>query len=124
MSRQHAKSTNRTKHETEKKRLLPVSLDRTEVILRTTPWSVQYTNRTVLEFVQIVFEELELNYEDHLIIDPRFYRPAEVEILVANPAKACEKLGWNPKVNFKELALNMVRADYDLLMKNKWLCLF
>ena len=74
---------------------------------------------TVREFVQIVFEELELNYEDHLIIDPRFYRPAEVEILVANPAKAREKLGWKPKVNFKELALNMVRADYDILMKNK-----
>jgi len=38
---------------------------------------------------------------------------------VAYSAKAREKLGWNPKVNFKELALNMVRADYDLLMKNK-----
>ena len=74
---------------------------------------------SVREFVQIVFEELELNYEDHLIIDPRFYRPAEVEILVANPAKAREKLGWNPKVNFKELALSMVQADYDILKKNK-----
>jgi len=74
---------------------------------------------TVREFVQIVFEELELNYQDHLVIDPRFYRPAEVEILVANPAKAREKLGWEPKVKFKELALSMVRADYDILMKNK-----
>jgi GDPmannose 4,6-dehydratase len=74
---------------------------------------------TVREFVKIVFEELELNYEDHLVIDPRFYRPAEVEILVANPAKAREKLGWEPKVKFKELALSMVRADYDILMKNK-----
>ena len=72
---------------------------------------------TVREFVQIVFEELELNYEDHLVIDPRFYRPAEVEILVANPAKAREKLGWKPKVNFKELALNMIRHDYDNLKK-------
>ena len=74
---------------------------------------------TVREFVQIIFEELELNYEDHLVIDPRFYRPAEVAILLANTAKAREKLGWNPKVNFKELALNMVRTDYDILMKNK-----
>jgi len=73
---------------------------------------------TVREFVKIVFEELELNFEDHLVIDPRFYRPAEVEILVANPAKAREKLGWNPKINFKELALSMVRADYDNLKKN------
>jgi len=38
---------------------------------------------------------------------------------VANPAKAREKLGWEPKVKFKELALSMVRADYDILMKNK-----
>ena len=75
--------------------------------------------QTVREFVQIVFEELELNYEDQLFFDPRFYCPTEVEILVANSAKAREKLGCNPKVNFKELALNMVRADYDLLMKNK-----
>jgi GDPmannose 4,6-dehydratase len=74
---------------------------------------------TVREFVKIVFEELELTYEDHLVIDPRFYRPAEVEILVANPTKAREKLGWEPKVKFKELALSMVRADYDILMKNK-----
>jgi len=73
---------------------------------------------TVREFVKIVFEELELDYEDYLVIDPRFYRPAEVEILVANPAKAREKLGWNPKINFKELALSMVRADYDNLKKN------
>ena len=74
---------------------------------------------TVREFVQIVFEELELNYEDQLFFYPRFYCPTEVEILVAYSAKVREKLGCNPKVNFKELALNMVRADYDLLMKNK-----
>ena len=67
----------------------------------------------------IVFEELELNYEHQLFFYPRFYCPTEVEILVANSAKAHEKLGWKPKVNFKELALNMMRADYDLLMKNK-----
>ena len=70
---------------------------------------------TVREFVQIVFEELELNYEDHLVIDPRFYRPAEVEILMANPAKARERLGWKPKVSFEDLALSMVRNDYDHL---------
>ena len=72
---------------------------------------------SVREFIQIVFEELELNYEDHLVIDPIFYRPTEVEILVANSAKAREKLGWDPKVNFKELALSMIRHDYDNLKK-------
>ena len=67
--------------------------------------------------MQIVFEELKLNYQDHLVIDPRFYRPAEVEILVANPSKARDKLGWEPKVTFTELALSMVRHDYDNLKK-------
>ena len=79
---------------------------------------VTVQNHTVRGFVQIVFEELELNYEDQLFFYLRFYCPTEVEILVANTAKAHEKLGCKPKVNFKELALNMVSADYDLLMKN------
>ena len=70
---------------------------------------------SVREFMQIVFEELKLNYEDYLVIDPRFYRPAEVEILVADPSKAREKLGWEPKVTFEELALSMVRSDYENL---------
>ena len=74
---------------------------------------------SVREFMQIVFEELKLNYEDYLVIDPRFYRPAEVEILVADPSKAREKLGWEPKVTFEELALSMVRSDYENLSKKK-----
>ena len=74
---------------------------------------------TVCEFLQIVFKELNLNYKDYLVIDPRFFRPAEVEILVANPDKARKKLGWNQEVSFEELALNMVRADYDNLKKSK-----
>ena len=74
---------------------------------------------SVREFMQIVFEELKLNYEDYLVIDPRFYRPAEVEILVADPSKAREKLGWEPKVTFEELALSMVRLDYENLSKDK-----
>ena len=74
---------------------------------------------SVREFMQIVFEELKLNYEDYLVIDPRFYRPAEVEILVADPSKAREKLGWSPKVTFEELALSMVRSDYENLSKDK-----
>ena len=72
---------------------------------------------SVREFLQIVFEDLKLNYEDFLVIDQRFYRPAEVEILVADPSKAREKLGWDPKVTFTEIALKMVRYDYDNLKK-------
>ena len=74
---------------------------------------------SVREFMQIVFEELKLNYEDYLVIDPRFYRPAEVEILEADPSKAREKLGWEPKVTFEELAISMVRSDYENLSKEK-----
>ena len=73
---------------------------------------------SVREFLQIVFEDLNLNYEDFLVIDQRFYRPAEVEILVADPSKAREKLGWDPKVTFTEIALKMVRYDYDNLKKS------
>ncbi len=72
---------------------------------------------SVREFMQIVFEDLHLDYEDYLVIDPRFYRPAEVEILVADSSKAKEKLGWDPKVTFIELALKMIRYDYDNLKK-------
>ena len=72
---------------------------------------------SVREFLQIVFEDLNMNYEDFLVIDQRFYRPAEVEILVADPSKAREKLGWDPKVTFTEIAQKMVRYDYDNLKK-------
>jgi len=72
---------------------------------------------SVREFVKIVFEELGLNYEDYLVIDRRFYRPVELETLIADSKKAKNKLGWNPKVSFKELALKMLKHDYDNLKK-------
>ncbi|MDP6093765.1 MAG: GDP-mannose 4,6-dehydratase [SAR324 cluster bacterium] len=72
---------------------------------------------TVREFLEVVFGELNLNYQDYLVIDKKFYRPAEVDILVADPLKAQEKLGWKSKMNFEELALQMVRNDYDILKK-------
>ena len=64
-----------------------------------------------------IYMYINMNYEDFLVIDQRFYRPAEVEILVADPSKAREKLGWDPKVTFTEIALKMVRYDYDNLKK-------
>ena len=73
---------------------------------------------SVREFMQIVFEELKLNYEDYLVSDPRFFRLAEEETLVADPSKAREKLGWEPKVTFEELALSMVRSDYENFSKD------
>ena len=72
---------------------------------------------TVREFLEVVFGELNLNYQDYLVIDKNLYRPAEVDLLVADPQKAREKLGWKSKMNFEELALQMVRHDYDILKK-------
>ena len=74
-------------------------------------------SHTVLEFLKIVFKELKLNYEDYLIVDPLFYRPNEETILVANTEKVKKKIGWNPKVSFEELALMMVKNDYDILKR-------
>ncbi|MCK5296097.1 MAG: GDP-mannose 4,6-dehydratase, partial [Alphaproteobacteria bacterium] len=52
-------------------------------------------------------------------IDPRYYRPTEVDILLGNPAKAKEKLGWTHKISFKELVQEMVQADFVLMREEK-----
>lgn len=71
------------------------------------------TNKThtVREFVETAFSVVDLNWEDYVVIDEKFYRPAEVDLLIGNPAKAKTKLGWEPKVKFKELVNMMVEAD-------------
>jgi GDPmannose 4,6-dehydratase len=79
------------------------------------------TGRThkVREFCQIAFDHVGLNYEDYVKKDPRFYRPAEVDILVADPLKAKEELGWEPEISFEELVVMMVDADLERLQNNK-----
>ncbi|HEY1977476.1 MAG TPA: GDP-mannose 4,6-dehydratase [Candidatus Baltobacteraceae bacterium] len=79
------------------------------------------TGRThsVREFVRIAFESAGLgSYEPYVIVDPRFVRPAEVDVLVGDPAKAKAKLGWEPQVSFEELVEMMVKADIDRLAEN------
>ena len=66
---------------------------------------------SVREFVEEVFSYVDLDVEKHVKIDPRYFRPTEVEELVADPAKAKEKLEWKPKIKFKELVKIMVDAD-------------
>ncbi len=66
---------------------------------------------TVREMCKLAFEHVGLNYEDHVIIDPQFFRPAEVDILLGNPAKAEKALGWTPKTPLVELIQMMVDAD-------------
>ena len=68
---------------------------------------------SVREFLQIAFSHVGLNYEDYVVIDPEFIRPAEVELLLGNPAKAKAQLGWKPAVSFNQLVTMMVDADMD-----------
>ncbi|MAT39637.1 MAG: GDP-mannose 4,6-dehydratase, partial [Ectothiorhodospiraceae bacterium] len=89
---------------------------------------------TVREFVEVSFSELgiELEWEGSneteegrakdtgevvVQVDPRYYRPTEVDILVGDPTKAKQVLGWEPKVKFEELARLMARADYEKVQK-------
>lgn len=70
---------------------------------------------SVRELVQIAFGHVGLNWEDHVEIDSGLIRPAEVERLQANPAKAKRVLGWEPKVSFEQLVTMMVDADIEKL---------
>lgn len=72
---------------------------------------------TVREMCRVAFSYVGLNYEDYVVIDPKFYRPAEVGILCGNPAKARTKLGWQPKTSLKELIHMMVDADLKRVAK-------
>jgi len=69
---------------------------------------------SVRDFLRIAFEHAGLgNYEAYFVIDPEFYRPAEVEYLRGNPSKAEDKLGWQREVNFIELVRRMVESDIN-----------
>lgn len=70
---------------------------------------------TVRRCVEVAFDEAGLDWEQHVRLDPQFLRPAEVDLLVGNPAKAKQELGWEPKTSFEELIRLMVRADLELL---------
>jgi GDPmannose 4,6-dehydratase len=70
---------------------------------------------SVEEFVTIAFDRVGLDWRRYVVVDPKFYRPAEVDVLLANPAKATRVLGWMPQVTFTELVQMMVDADVALL---------
>ena len=69
------------------------------------------TTTTVRQMCEIAFSHAGLKMEDHLVIDPAFYRPAEVDVLLGNPAKAQRVLGWAPKTSLEQLITMMVDAD-------------
>ncbi|HET7620775.1 MAG TPA: GDP-mannose 4,6-dehydratase [Gemmatimonadaceae bacterium] len=66
---------------------------------------------SVRDLCQIAFEVVGLDHRDYVVQDERFFRPAEVDLLVADPKRAHDKLGWKPKVSFSELIAMMVDAD-------------
>jgi GDPmannose 4,6-dehydratase len=69
------------------------------------------TTHTVREMCQLAFSRVGLDYREYVKVDPRFMRPAEVDVLLGNPAKAKAKLGWNPRTSLEELIGMMVDAD-------------
>ncbi|MCU0236320.1 MAG: GDP-mannose 4,6-dehydratase [Acidobacteria bacterium] len=73
---------------------------------------------SVKELVEIAFSHLELDYKDFVVLDRKFIRPAEVDLLMGDYGKAKKVLGWQPKVHFAELVRMMVDADLALLKKD------
>jgi GDPmannose 4,6-dehydratase len=74
---------------------------------------------SVREFVERVFGLLDLDYHRHVEHDPRYERPAEVDLLLGNAAKARQMLGWEPKVRFEKLVAMMVEADLEIAREEK-----
>jgi GDPmannose 4,6-dehydratase len=74
---------------------------------------------SVREFADIAFKQVGLDYRDHVVIDQKFFRPAEVDLLVGNPAKAHAQLGWEPTVSFIDLVKMMVDADLEALKNGR-----
>ena len=74
---------------------------------------------SIREMCQVAFDALGLDWEQYVVSDPRFYRPAEVDLLVGDPEKAGRCLGWEPVVSFKELMRLMVNSDLAALESGK-----
>lgn len=72
---------------------------------------------SVREFCELAFGYVGLNYQDYVVQDPRFYRPAEVDLLISDPTKAKTELGWETRVSFKQLVEMMVEGDLQRLSK-------
>jgi GDPmannose 4,6-dehydratase len=73
---------------------------------------------SVREFAALAFKCLDLDYEKYVEVDQNFFRPAEVDLLVADPSKAKKELKWEYKISFEDLVTEMVKADYDHLAKS------
>ena len=72
-------------------------------------------SQTVREFWQLAFDHVGLDWEKHVVVDEKFFRPAEVDLLIGEPTKAHDKLGWKPETSFESLVQMMVSGDLDFL---------
>jgi GDPmannose 4,6-dehydratase len=72
---------------------------------------------SVREFCEIAFRHVDLDYKEYVVQDERFYRPAEVDLLISDPSKARSILGWEPSVGFRDLVTMMVDSDIERLQK-------
>lgn len=72
---------------------------------------------TVRECARIAFDTLDLDWEDYVVVDEKFYRPAEVNVLQADPSKAAAKLDWEPDQTFEELITDMAMTDYERVQR-------
>ena len=72
-------------------------------------------DRTIGDFCRAAFEHVGLDWQEHVVIDPKYFRPAEVNILLGDSTKAKEKLGWVPKVSFEEMVQMMVDRDLEVV---------
>ncbi|MEC7226558.1 MAG: GDP-mannose 4,6-dehydratase [Candidatus Latescibacterota bacterium] len=72
-------------------------------------------DRTIGDFCRAAFEHVGLDWEEHVVVDPKFFRPAEVNILLGDGTKAKEKLGWEPEISFEEMVQMMVDRDLEVV---------
>ena len=77
---------------------------------------------SVREFTERVFQKLDLDYQQYVVIDPKYFRPTEVDVLLGDAAKARRLLGWKPRVGFDQLIDMMIAADMEMSSKEKTLC--
>lgn len=74
---------------------------------------------SIRDFLELTFGHIGLTWQDYVEIDPRFYRPAEVDHLEGDASRALDKLGWTPKVDLKALAIMMVESDLKLVAREQ-----
>ncbi len=77
------------------------------------------STHTIRSFLDLVFGQLDLNWKEYVEIDPRYFRPAEVELLLGDASKAKRLLGWTAKTDLSELARIMVESDLELAEREK-----